>query len=410
MSKVITDKFLVAEVLTRSVSIVYPSPEALEKELTSGRQLRIYLGIDPTSPHLHLGHAASLWTLRRFQNLGHEIILLAGDFTAQIGDPTDKMAPRQPIKSGEIKKNMRTFKRQASRIISFSGMNPAKVRYNSEWYKKMKLEKFMTDLLGYFSVANLLHRKGFKERIEKDKLQLQEFIYPLLQGYDGVAMDVDMEIGGNDQVFNMNIGRALRKAHSKREGGRKEEKFFLATALLVDPISGKKLSKTEGSLVNLDDEPQDMFGRVMAMPDEMIPHVAELSTNMSMEAIRKLQREKNPRDAKLALALEVVKTYHSAAAAKKAREVWEKLFSKKEISLSTNLPVLEVHPRERLYDAIVRSKVVSTKSTARRLIKQRSVSVNNLPPVLNVLAGCQFLQDGDVVKIGKKNFFRIKIV
>lgn len=399
MARIVKDKSRVREAVTRSVSLVHPSVGALEKELMSGRRLTVYLGIDPTTKHLHLGHAATLWTLRRFQDLGHKTILLIGDFTARIGDPTDKMAPRQALSPRQIKENFKTFKAQASRIIRFTGEDAAEIRYNSAWYSKMKFEFFMSNLLAAFSVSNLLVKEDFAKRIREDRpIQLQEFIYPLLQGWDGRAMGVDVEVGGHDQIFNMSIGRAFRNQL------RNHENFFVAVKLLVNPNTGEKLSKTEASLVNLDDSPDDMFGRVMALPDGMILPVAELSTGMPMSGVSKLRAIKNPKDAKLKVATAVVEVIYGKQTAEEARKKWEKLFSQKEIpddilslQLSQNITMLEL---------VLRSNVVKSKAEAWRLVTQGGLDIDgvtrkNPHEVLK-------LKGGEVVKIGKRRFFRVK--
>jgi len=397
--KVSTDRNLVNEALTRSVDKIYPTRAALEKELLSGRRLRIYLGIDPTSPHLHIGHAASLWTLRRFQNLGHEIILLAGDFTARIGDPTDKLSPRQPLTEKQVKENLETFKEQAEKIISFSGPNAARLEFNSKWNDKMTFGELIK-LAQNFTVQQMIERDMFQERLKSGKaISFHEFLYPLTQGYDSVAMDVDAEVGGTDQTFNMLAGRVLmRKLKNK-------EKFVVTNRLLVDAASGKKLSKTEGSLVNLDDEPNDMFGKVMAMPDEMIPHVAELSTNISMEEVRKLGKEKNPRDAKLRLAFEIVKLYHNEGAAEKAKGGWIKTFSKKGTPVDARK--LEIKTEISLLNLLLRAGVES-KSEARRLIQQKAVKINNV--IKENPDEILKLRNGDILKFGKHRFTELEVV
>ncbi|MCR4328743.1 MAG: tyrosine--tRNA ligase [Patescibacteria group bacterium] len=403
------DKVLVREALTRSLNEVCPSSKVLEKELLSGRQLSFYIGIDPTSQHLHLGHAVGLWTLRRFQDLGHKVIFLIGDFTARIGDPTDKMAARQPLSPEEVRENLKTFKEQASRILSFKGKNPARIRCNSEWFEKMTAKDFINNLLGAFNVQNLLVRRDFTERIAQGKsIELREFIYPLLQGWDSRELNVDVEIGGNDQIFNMSIGRGFR--HQDRKS-KKLESFYAAVKLLVDSSTGKKLSKTEASLVNLDDEPDNMFGRVMALPDGMITNVAELSTGMSLGEVKKLSEFDNPRDAKLILASEIVKTYCSEKDAERAREKWEKLFSQKD--LSGELEILLVPPNTLSSNTtptllVEISGVTKSKSEARRLVVQGGFKINE-KKVVNPQETIGDIKDGDVVQIGKRHFFRVKI-
>lgn len=393
----VTDKNEIKKVLSRSIDTIYPTTEEFSKALASGKRLTIYLGVDPTSPHLHVGHAAAILTLARFQKLGHRVVLLLGDFTAQIGDPTDKLAARQPLTKDEVKKNMKTFKAQVSKILSFSGQNPAEIKYNSKWHAGMTFEKVL-DLADYFTVQQMIERDMFQKRLKEGKpISLREFFYPLMQGYDSVAMDVDAEIGGTDQIFNMLAGRTLMKSMAKKE------KFVIATKLLVDAASGKKLSKTEGSLINLDDAPNDMFGKTMAIPDEMILPLAELATKMEMEEIQKLQAEKNPRDAKLRVAHALVSLYHSEKDANTAEDYFIKTFSKKEVS--ENIPSLPLTKKTmHITDALLVSGIPS-KSEARRLLAQGAIQVNQ--KVISEECEITF-SSGDILKVGKKKFFRIQ--
>ena len=398
----------IEEVLSRGVSAIYPSKELLRERLLSGEPLRIYLGADPTGPHLHLGHLTNLLTLKRLQKLGHEIIFLIGDFTGRIGDPTDKMAPRQALTAKEVKANMRTFEEQALCIIK----RRIEIRFNSEWYEKKNywtFEKFIMDLLGYFSVQNMIEREDFKTRLKENKtIRLQEFIYPLLQGYDGVELRADIEVGGNDQIFNMSVGRALRKAHSKNPKRKmsQEEKFFIATTLLEDPNTGKKLmNKSEGGLINLDDSSDDIFGKVMALSDEAMFEVGELCTEMSLERLDALRKEVNPREAKAEIAKEVVATIYGSTAAEKAEEKFTKVFVKKEVA--QDVPALRVADKTITpVNLVFRSGVVKSMSEARRLIIQGGLRINDHverePNRLLALAG------GEIIKIGKRHFFRVK--
>ncbi len=395
--KVVKDPALIRKTLSRSISAVYPTTETFEKKLLSGNRLRFYLGIDPTSPHLHLGHAVSLWVLRRFQDFGHEIILLVGDFTARIGDPTDKSSPRQPLTEAEVQKNLKTFKKQAAKIIKFDGTNPARLEFNSRWYNKMTFKEIIA-LAHHFTVQQMIERDMFQERMKNKKpIGLHEFLYPLMQGYDSVAMDVDVEVGGTDQIFNMLAGRTLMKVLKHKE------KFVIANKLLVSAESGKKLSKTEGNLINLDEAPREMFGKTMAIPDEMILSIAELSTDMPMEKVQVLAKIKNPRDAKLSLAETLVAIYHSPSAAKKAKEEFINTFSKRE--MPTDMPTVTLAQKKmRLVDFLLKAGV-SSKSEARRLIQQGAIQVNQE----TVSSDDEMIfAPGDIVKIGKKRFLKIK--
>src|SRR3989344_7887691 len=240
MVKIIIEDGKIEEILKRRIENSYPSEEEVKKRLKEGKRLKFYYGIDPTGPSLHIGHTVQLFLLKQLAELGHEIILLIGDFTARIGDPTDKEATRKKLTEKEVKENMRNYIKQIEKILPEKYF---KVRYNSEWLKRMSFENII-ELAGHITVQQTEAREMFQERIKKGKpIYLHEFLYPLMQGYDSVAMEVDGEIGGNDQVFNMLVGRDLEKSYLGKD------KIVLATKLLVDVDSGRKLSKTEKSFV-----------------------------------------------------------------------------------------------------------------------------------------------------------------
>lgn len=398
MAKV-SKKELIREVLSRSVEKIYPSTGALARALTQGRKLKIYLGVDPTGPHLHLGHLTNLLVLRRFQKLGHKIIFLIGDFTAKIGDPSGRDTARKLLTEQEIKNNFKNFENQVSRIVKFTSRNSAQLEFNSRWYQKMKPEDFLR-LTSHFTAQQIIKRDMFRRRLKKDKLiGLNEFLYPVLQGYDSVAMDVDLEIGGTDQTFNMLRGRDLMRIYKKKE------KFVLTTKLLENPKTGRKLmSKSEGGLVNLDDEPNDMFGKVMALPDEAIVPVAEFSSEMPLNKVRGLAKM-SPREAKAKTAEAVVAAVWGRGAAKKARERFDKLFLRRETP--SNLPVLKITSQRVLAaDLVFLSKAVKSKGEARRLIEQGGLKID--AKVIKEPRAVLSLKGGEVLKIGKKRFFQIR--
>ena len=399
--KAIADKKRIDELLSRGVDTVYPTKDALREVLMSGKRIRLYLGIDPTSPHLHLGHAENIIMLRKFQDLGHEVILLMGDFTGRIGDPTDKLAARTQLTKEEVTKNLKTFKKQASKVLRFSGANAAKVKFNAAWHSKLSFEDVIK-LAAHFTVQQMMERSMFQERLKAGKpIGLHEFMYPLMQGYDSVAMDVDLEVGGTDQTFNMLAGRTLLKAMKGKE------KFVITNRLLEDPTTGKKMSKTEGTLVNLDDEPNDMFGKIMALPDELIPHILELSTMIPMERVTeltsKLKKGENPRDIKLIASEEVVALYHSPKLAKEAREEWVRVFSHKEKPEDAPKLKLKTHTLP-LIDLVLAAGIPS-KSEARRLIEQNAVKINDV--VKKDSSEIITLKPRDIIRIGKHRFFEI---
>ena len=259
MAKIDTKK--IEELLSRGVEHVYPSREALEHVLMSSRKIRLYSGIDPTGK-LHIGHLALLRKLRQFQDLGHEVIILIGDFTAAIGDPTDKTAARKSLTRQQVLANAQNYKEQISKILDFKKSN-VKFLYNSEWINVLKPVDLL-EIASNFTVARFLERDMFQKRAQEGRdILLHEFLYPLFQSYDSIAMDVDLEVGGNDQSFNMLRGRDLMKKMKNKE------KFVMALKLLADP-SGKKMGKSEGNFIALDDSPKEIFGKIMSWPDSLI--------------------------------------------------------------------------------------------------------------------------------------------
>jgi len=357
------------ELLTRGVAAIYPSKEFLESRLKSGDKLTIYHGVDPTGPTLHVGHSVPLFKLAQFQQLGHQIIFLIGDMTATIGDPTDKMAARVPLTKEEVLENSKLYKKQASKIIKFSGENPAKLRYNSKWLAKLSLADTFK-VYSNMTYAQTIKRDMFQKRIAEGKdLYLHEFMYPMMQGYDSVALDVDGEIGGNDQTFNMLVGRDLMKKLKNKE------KFVVCTKLLTD-ASGKKMGKTEGNMVALDEDANQMFGKVMSWSDGLILSGLELCTRLLMEKIQeiksKLDNGLNPRDAKLILAGEITAIYHGQKKAREAKKNFLAVFSDK--SRMGEVKETKAEVGELLMDVVSREKLVSSKSDFRRLVSEGAVS------------------------------------
>lgn len=405
MDKNEREKISFGEALSRWGDKIYPSQELFEKSLKSSKKLTIYLGVDPTGPHLHLGHLTNFLLLKTLQMAGHKIIFLIGDFTAQIGDPSGRDSARQPLSPAEIKNNFKNFKNQAGKIVNFTGKNPAKIMFNSKWHGKMTFAEAMK-LAANFTMQQMVERDMFQKRISENKpIFLHEFFYPLVQGYDSVAMNVDAEMGGTDQTFNMLMGRTLLKTY------RNKEKFVVTTKLLENPKTGRKLmSKSEGGTINLDDKPEDVFGKVMALGDEAMFQVAELSSEMPFSEVEEFKErvkdgEMNPRDAKIRVAREVVKTIFGEKEAAKAEENFIKVFSKKD--LSVDLRVLKTEKEIMAVDLVLKSEVVSSRAQAWRLIEQGGFSVDgnqemNPKEVLH-------LKGGEVAKIGKKSFFKIKV-
>lgn len=402
MSKISTDKQKIQELLNRGIEKIYPSRDFLEKSLNSGKKVSIYLGIDPTGPTLHLGHAIILEKLRLFQELGHEVILLIGDFTGTVGDPTDKQATRKPLTKTQVLKNAKDYQKQAGTFLKFTGPNKVSLKYNSTWHEKMNF----TDVLKLstnFTVQQLLERDMFQERMKAGKpIHLHEFMYPVLQAYDSVAMDVDGEIGGNDQTFNMLAGRTLMKSMSKKE------KFVITMKLLTD-TTGTKMGKTEGNMLTLKDSPKDMFGKVMSWTDDMIVNGFELCTRVPMTEIIQISKDlktgKNPRDFKFALAEKIVALYYDDKKAKQAGEEFINMFQKggrpddiKTYTIQTG----SVSP----VDILIALKFVNSKGEAKRLIEGGGMKLNNKKITSwkeNIV-----IKSSDIVQAGKRKFGKIK--
>ncbi len=400
-SKVLTDAKTIREFLTRAVENVYPSREVLEKRLLSGKRITVYLGIDPTGPALHIGHAIALRKLGELQRMGHGVTLLIGDFTAMIGDPTDKMAVRKPLTREEVLANCKQYKKQASAFLTFEGPNAAELKFNSEWLAPLTFAELLP-LAAHFTVQQMIQRDMFKKRIEEEKpIHLHEFLYPLMQGYDSVAMDIDMELGGNDQTFNMLAGRTLMKEMKNKE------KIVLTTKLLVDP-TGKKMGKSEGNMITLGDEPNDMYGKVMSWTDGMIVSGFELCTNVPMDEVHEIATAiddgENPIVFKHRLAQEVVRTFVGDAESAASHEHFIKIH--KEHVRPEEVPEFRVPSAEKmisLVDALVLTKLVKSKTDARQQIKQCGIKVDGIV-VSNEKAE---IQKPAVIQKGKRHFAKI---
>jgi len=397
----ITDTQKIQELLDRGVENIYPKKEFLEARLKEGQQLTLYTGYDPTAPTLHIGHAITMMKLRQFQDLGHKVIMLIGDFTGMIGDPTDKSSARVQLTHEQVLENCKNYQKQASTILNFEGENPVELKYNGQWLSKMNFADIL-NLTSHFTVDRLMERDMFAKRKEENKpIFLHEFMYPVMQAYDSVAMDVDGEVGGNDQTYNMLAGRDLMKDLKNKE------KFVLTTKLLVDS-SGKKMGKSEGNMIALDDSPEDMFGKVMSWTDSMILKGFELCTKLPMDEVVQIETDMkngiNPRDIKLRLAGEIVKTFLGANSAQKAQEYFVTTFSKKE--QPDEMPEIEFKKLSRgfIIELLVESGVVNTTSEARRVIREGGVKINNIR-IDNIHVE---IKPGDVVQKGSRWFVKVK--
>ena len=392
------DTTRVDEFLSRGVSGVYPDAEKVKTMLMKGERLSMYLGIDPTGPTLHLGHAIALRKLREFQNLGHKVILLIGSFTAQIGDPTDKLAARVRLTEDQVLQNAKLYKKQASRILKFDGSNPAELKYNGDWLSKLSFADVI-ELASHSTVQEMLKRDMFEKRMQEGSpIYMHEFLYPLMQGYDSVAMKVDGEIGGNDQLFNMLVGRDLTRVINKKE------KFVLTMKLLTD-TSGKKMGKSEGNMVSLMDSPEEVFGKVMSWTDGMILSGFELCTDVSAEELRTLATRletENPRDIKIELAEKIVSAYHGVDAGVKAKEAFERVFTKDEIPdvVEETIVVAGTLLKEAF------ATLGESNSEITRLFKQGAIQTAEGEKITDPF---QVITETGVYRVGKRRFLKVVV-
>ncbi|OGD30772.1 tyrosine--tRNA ligase [Candidatus Azambacteria bacterium RIFCSPHIGHO2_01_FULL_44_55] len=391
---------LIKETLTRQVAEIYPSREMLEKALKSRKKLTIYWGIDPTSPDVHLGHSTNLFILKRFQDLGHKVIILIGDYTAQIGDPAGKDKVRKVLTESEVKRNYKTYKNQILKIL-----DPKKTlfRFNSEWWGKMSAKKLL-EIDDLFTHQQVIERDMFQRRIKENKpISIKEFQYPLLQGYDSVALKTDIELGATDQLFNMLAGRELEKIYLKKE------KIVITTPLLINPKTGNKLmSKSEGNYISLQDSANQMYGKAMALPDEVILDCFRFCTDLPEQEIKNVEKQLesggNPRDAKTKLAHEIVAIYHGVKKAEEAAHEFHKIFIDKELPGKISAVSLKAGPYP-IVDLLVKTGLASSKSEARRLVEQGAVKIDR-GAVKDIKAELK-ISGSIVVQVGKRNFRKI---
>ena len=399
-----TDNKKIEEVLNRWTDKIYPSKEKFLKEL-GRRKLVIYHGVDPTAPDLHLGHSTNYLLLRKFQKLGHKIILLIGDFTAQIGDPTGKLSVRKTLVKKQILENCKTYKEQAGKILDFeSKTNPVEIEFNSKWLEKLNLKDIL-ELTAKFTQGKMIKRKMFQERIKKNQeIYLNEFLYPLLQGYDSVFLNVDAEVGGTDQTFNMLVGRDLLKIYKNKE------KFVITTPLLENPKTGKKLmSKSEGNYISLRDLPKEMYGKIMALPDEAIIPVLKYCTEIPLGEIKGMEKSLkeqrvNPKDLKTRLAKEIVKIYYDEKKSLAVEQEFEKVF--KEKKLPTDIPEIKIKEKKLpILDFLIKTKLIPSKSEAKRLILQGGVKIDSR--VQKDWRAVIEIKKGIIIQVGKRRFVQI---
>lgn len=373
------------KVLTRGVDNVLPSKKELA-DLMAKRKITLYQGFDPSSKNLHIGNWIGVRKLAQFQELGHQVMFLIGDFTGMIGDPTDKSAARKKMTKKHALENAKDYAEQVGKTLKFAGPNAAKVLFNSKWLAKLSFEE-VVELASNFTVQQMLERDFFQDRIKKNKpIYLHEFFYPLMQGYDCVAMDVDLEIGGSDQLFNILAGRHLMKTLKNKE------KYVLTMKYLADP-NGKKMGKTEGNAINLSSAPEDMFGQLMSLPDSLLDLTLEQLTDLPM----KLAKELGPLELKKRIATDVVRQLHGNTEANKAREHFETTFSKKKPKYTT--PISK---------GVLGKEISEVTGLSTSEVKRRIVAGACDIDGKTVREYSFELKGGEKIKFGKKDFYIVK--
>jgi len=398
--KIISDEKKIKTLIERAVSKIVVKNN-LESLLKSGEKLRVKFGIDPTAPDIHLGHTVPLLKLRQFQDLGHQAVLIIGDFTARIGDPTGRFEARKPLTEIEVKRNMKNYLKQAAKVID---IKKTEIRYNSEWFDKMTARALL-ELTGKATVQQVTKRKDFKNRIKEDAdVTGSEIMYPLLQGYDSVIVKSDVEIGGEDQLLNLLMGRRIQRAYNITE------QDILTTWLIEGTDGVKKMSKSSGNYIAVTEKPEIMFGKIMSIPDILIAKYFTALTPISDEEIDKIEAdinsgEINPRDAKILLSFEIVKTYHGEKKAKEAAEEFERIFKRHELPENIQEVSITIKPRK-LIELLMQAGLASSRSEARRKVLENAVKVDGKvkkdpEEVIDVY-------EGAVVQYGKRNFRKIK--
>ncbi len=388
--------------LMRGVAEVIPEDglmKKLEQARKEGRPLRIKAGFDPTAPDLHLGHTVLINKLRQFQELGHEVYFLIGDFTGMIGDPTGRNEARKALSREQVLKNAETYKKQVFKIL-----DPARTRivFNSEWNDKLTPQDFIR-LLAKFTVAQMLERDDFSRRYSENKpIYLHELVYPIIQGYDSVALKADIELGGTDQKFNLLVGRQLQ-----REFGQ-EPQVVMMLPLLVGLDGVQKMSKSYGNYVGIEEPPQDMFGKLMSISDELMITYYELLSNCSNEYLEKVKKgEIHPKEAKENLAFEIVERFHGTEAAERARETFRKLFSRREVNEDDLEEIVLPTEGDNWLPAILKEAgVIQSTSEGKRLLKQGAIRIDNekiSDPDFKLNRSGKY-----IFRVGKKKFFVLK--
>lgn len=399
---VITDPKKIDEVLDRGTIVsILPNKEDFREKLLSGERLRFYIGFDATAPTLHLSHAKNIMLLEKFRKLGHEVIVLFGDFTARIGDPTGESSARNQLSREEVLQNVAAWKNLIKPLMGFDDQdNPPLIKYNHDWLSKLTFEDVIK-LASQLTVQQMLERDMFQKRLASQQpIYLHEFFYPLMQGYDSVAMDVDVELCGTDQTFNALTGRTLLKRLKNKD------KFVVAVTLMENPKTGELMSKSKGTGVFLNTSANEKFGQVMAQSDEMLEILFTNCTSLAKKDISDILKLPNPRDAKIRLAKEIVTVYHGAEAALAAEEFFVSTFS--EGVLPDDVSELAVSVGAGIVEVIMAGGHATSKSDARRKVEQGGVSIDG-EKITDPKFALGAVHNGKILKVGKKDFRKLTL-
>jgi len=391
----------ISTLLNRGVEEIHVK-EHLEKVLAGKKKLRVKHGIDPTGPLIHIGRAATQWKLREFQDLGHQLVIIIGDYTAQIGDPSDKLSKRPFLTKKDIDANLKGYKQQIGKIID---LDAVEWHYNSEWLADLTPRE-LDELAELFTVQQMLARRNFKDRFEKgEEISLREMHYPLYQGYDSVMIKADVEVGGSDQLFNMMAGRKIQE----KMGQPPQD---VLTTEMIDGLDGRKMSTSWGNVVNILDEPGDMYGKLMSMTDAMMPKYAQLVARMGEQELKEwsLLVKNEPKKAKMWIARDVINLYHGKSAAQKAEEEFERVHAQGQAPEQiTNYSPSGRSPEGGQYslvDLLVETKLVASKGEAKRAIEQGGVKVGG-EVVRDVKHVVKLTKEGVLIQKGKLGFARV---
>ena len=399
MSKIITDENRIKELLERGVDEVIVKSH-LEKRLKRGDKLRVKFGIDPTAPDLHLGHSVPLRKLKQFQELGHKVILLIGDFTARIGDPSGRTMVRKLLTVEQVKKHMKDYIGQAGKILN---IKETEIRYNSEWLGKRKAD-FLFELSSKFTVARVMERDDFRKRLKEDvDINMLEIFYPLMQGYDSVMLKADVEIGGTDQKFNLLMGRNVQKRYNQ------PQQDIITLPLLEGTDGILKMSKTYNNWIGLSEKPEKMYGKIMSIPDALLWKYFKLLTDFSSEEIEEMRdktrrKEFNPRDIKAKLAREIVGIYHGKTAALNAEKEFDRVFKEHKVPEKVKGYKLE-QKNLNILDLIIKTKLAPSKSEAKRLVEQRGVKIDE--KTIDDWKKEIIVEKGMILRVGKRKFIKL---